>query len=184
MDMNVVLAEHQYFETKRLTLRKIELTDSKAIYEYARDPEVVRYVTFEAHDSLERTKEGIANYFLPNRLSTWAIVDKMSKKLIGTIDLRVTADSASFGWILNKQYWGRGLMPEAASCLRDFAFNDLKLTVLTADHFADNPKSGCVMQKIGMKKMGQLWIYVAKLEQSVLCDYWALTKAEYENKAR
>ena len=77
-------------------------------------------------------------------------------------------------------------MPEAARVLRDFAFDELKLNVLTADHYATNAKSGRVMAKIGMKKLGKIWVYIAKEEKSVLADYWALTREDYlknqENK--
>lgn len=38
------------------------------------------------------------------------------------------------------------------------------------------------MEKIGMKKMGQIYAYIKKLEKSVLCDYWALTLEEYQHE--
>ncbi|HBC90047.1 MAG TPA: N-acetyltransferase [Lactococcus sp.] len=179
-DKQVILAELQVFETERLVFRKIELSDKEDMFEYASDPEVVRYVTFPEHKSLEMTEESIVNYFIPNRLICWGVVDKQSGKMIGTIDLRLEGDQAIFGWVLNRKFWGRGLMPEAAAYLRDLAFNQLEVQVITAEHDAENPKSGRVMEKIGMRKIGQVYTYIAKEKRSVLCDYWALTKAEYQ----
>ncbi|WP_213495462.1 GNAT family N-acetyltransferase [Lactococcus formosensis] len=175
----VLLAQHQKFETERLIFRKVELADKEDLFEYASDPEVARYVSFPVHKDLSMTEESIVDYFIPQRLFCWAIVDKRSQKMIGTIDLRLDGDQAIFGWVLNRNFWGRGLMPEAAASLRDLAFNVLDVKVIIAEHDAENPKSGRVMEKIGMRKMGQVYTYMAKVEHSVLCDYWTLTKEEY-----
>lgn len=178
-DSKIILAEHEIFETNRLILRKITLSDAEDMFEFTSDSEVARYVTYPPHENLDVTKEGIVNYFIPNRLENWGVVDKTTNKVIGTISLWVKGDSGTFGWALNRNYWGRGLMPEAASVLRDFAFNTLKLNVIIADHYAVNQKSGRVMEKLGMHKIGQIWVYMKKEEKSVLLDYWALTRAEY-----
>ncbi|WP_081165033.1 GNAT family N-acetyltransferase [Lactococcus garvieae] len=179
-DKQMMIARLQEFETKRLLFRKIELSDKEVIFEYASDPEVVQYVSFPQHTSREVTEVSIVNYFIPNRLNCWGIVDKESHKLIGSIDLRLDGDMAIFGWVLNRNFWGRGFMPEAATYLRNFAFEQLGMQVITAEHYADNAKSGRVMEKIGMRKIGQVYTYVAKEERSILCDYWAITKAEYQ----
>ena len=179
-NINILLAEHQVFETDRLILRKVELTDATDIFEYCSNPEVVKSLTISPHETIDVSKDGIVNYFMSNRLTSWAIVDKESQKMIGTIDMRITGSQASFGWVLNDKFWGKGLMPEAAKCLRDFAFDVLNFQVLTADHMSENVKSGRVMEKIGMKKTGQIYLYMNKLKKSVLCDYYALTKEEYD----
>lgn len=175
----ISLARLQAFETERLSFRKVEISDKEDIFEYASDPEVARYVSFPQHESLEMTEESIVQYFIPQRLFCWGIVDKKSQKLIGTIDLRLEGDMAVFGWVLNRKFWGKGLVPEAAAYLRDFAFKQLDVQIITAEHYAENAKSGRVMEKIGMRKIGQIYTYVAKEECSVLCDYWAMTKSEY-----
>ncbi|AYG00071.1 GNAT family N-acetyltransferase [Lactococcus allomyrinae] len=183
-DSKIILAEHETFETNRLILRKISLADAEDMFEFTSDPEVARYVTYPPHENLDITKDGIVNYFIPNRLENWGIVDKATNKVIGTIALWIKGDSGTFGWALNRNYWGKGLMPEAASVLRDFAFNTLKLNVIIADHYAVNQKSGRVMEKVGMHKIGRIWIYMKKEEKSVLADYWALTRAEYLDEVK
>ncbi len=179
MNFKVELAEHEVFETERLILRKIELSDAEQMYEFTSDPEVTRFVTYVTHESLECTQNAIIDYFIPNRLESWGIVNRETNEVIGTIDLRIKGDSGTFGWALNRNYWGQGLVPEAATVLRDFAFEVLGLKVLIAQHYTENQKSGRVMEKIGMRKIGQIWVYVAKEEKSVLADYWALTHEEY-----
>lgn len=175
------MAEHETFETERLLLRKITLDDAEEIFEYASDPEVTRYMSYEAHKNLETTLAKIVEFFIHKRPENWGIVYKADNKLIGSIDLRIDGDQADFGWTLHRAYWGQGLVAEAASALRDFAFNTLELNVLVAEHNVENTQSGRVMSKLGMRKIGHLWLYVAKLDKSVLTDYWAITREEYDN---
>lgn len=175
----LILAQHETFETKRMLLRKITLEDAVAMFEFTSDPEVARYVTYEPHQNVEVTQEGILDYFIPNRLNCWGIVDKASNQVIGTIDLRVSADLASFGWALKRDHWGKGFMPEAAQLLRNFAFEELGVNVIRAEHVHENSKSGRVMEKIGMSRIGQDWRYIKKENRAVLLDIWALTRQDY-----
>ncbi|WP_223804643.1 GNAT family N-acetyltransferase [Lactococcus protaetiae] len=174
------LAEHERFETKRLILRKVEMSDAQDILEYASDVNFAKNAGFKIVEDLEAMKLDIVNFFMKNRLTIYGIVEKTTQKLIGSIDLRVRGEGADFGWSIHPDYWGRGLMPEAVSCLRDFAFNQLKLQVLTASHFVGNRQSGRVMEKIGMKKLGQ--IYDDYAGESLLADYYALMREEYLNQ--
>lgn len=181
MDYKIILAENQVFETERLILRKIELSDAKDIFEYSSDEKTVKYIGFDVHKSIEDTEEAIVNYFIPNRLITWGIIDKENKKLIGTIDLRIKNKQASFGWIINKKYWGKGITFEAASCLKKFAFNSLEVEVISCIHDIDNPNSGRVMEKLEMNKLGHVWKY--EKGENHLMAYWAITKNEYMDRS-
>ena len=176
------LAQHEIFVTARLILRKITIDDAQAMLTFAGDPEVARGMGYSCYEDLARAQKEIINFYLPNRLENWGIVDKATHQLIGTIGMHINGTQANFWWALHQNFWGQGLMPEAAKILRNFAFDELELDVLTSDHYADNPKSGRVMAKIGMKKLGQIWLYVAKDQKSVQADYWALTREDYEKE--
>lgn len=182
IERKIILSQHEIFETERLILRKITIDDAADIFEYSSKPEVNRYLTIAPPEKLADTQAGIVNYFIPSRLVTWGLVDKATSKLIGHIELHVNGDQGDFGWVLHPQFWGQGLVPEAAKILRNFAFDELNLAVLVATHDAENPKSGRVMAKIGMKKIGQVWVYVSRDEKSALADYWALTREDYEKE--
>jgi len=105
MSIDLFLAQNQSFETERLLLRKITLADAQAIFEYASDEETARFVSFEPYENLDRTKEGIAGFFMKDPLAKFGIVEKASGKLIGTIDFRISGDKmAEFGWCLNKTH--------------------------------------------------------------------------------
>ena len=51
-------------------------------------------------------------------------------------------------------YWGRGYATEAARAVVAYAFDELGLNRVFAFHFTNNPASGRVLQKIGMRHEG------------------------------
>ncbi|MGX6977930.1 GNAT family N-acetyltransferase [Vagococcus elongatus] len=179
--LELILAEYQQMETNRLLLRPIRLEDAEDMYRYASDEEVTKYV-FDTHQSLQGTKEVIATYFLPNTLGKYAIVWKETGRMIGTIDINALDKNnkkAEIGYTLAQDFWGKGIMPEAAAKILWLIFNHLKLNVAYAIHDLDNPKSGRVMEKIGMKKVGifpQHTIVKGKPSDMV---FYALTKEDY-----
>lgn len=157
INRNLIFAENQYLETERLKLRPVTLSDANDMHEYASDEETVTYV-FPIHQSFKDTKESIANYFMAAPLGKYGIELKATGKFIGTIDLRVVDQHniAEIGYSLNKVFWGQGYVPEAAHELLCLGFEELKLMRIFATHDIDNPKSGRVMEKIGMKVEGNI----------------------------
>lgn len=147
----LIFAEHLVLETPRLILRPITLQDAPDMYAYAKDDETTRYV-FPKHQSLEETRLTIARFFMSDPLGKYAVEYKENHQMIGTIDLRVNTDAGTgeLGYTLNKAYWGKGIMPEAAEVLLELGFDKLKLVRIHAIHDLRNPKSGRVMEKIGM----------------------------------
>lgn len=62
----------------------------------------------------------------------------------------------SFRLVLGKKWWGQGIMPEAGLALEKFLFEEVGFNRIQTEHDAVNPKSGRVMQKIGMTYEGTL----------------------------
>ncbi|MDT3993596.1 GNAT family protein, partial [Mammaliicoccus fleurettii] len=98
------------------------------------------------------TKEVIANYYLKSPLGKYGIVLKEEHKLIGTIDLRVDTEhkKGEIGYVLNLNYSKNGYMTEAGLEILSLAFDKLKLNQVNAMHSTINPKSGQVMERLGM----------------------------------
>lgn len=153
----LIFAENQRLETERLVLRPVTLADALEMFAYASDEKMARYV-FPVHQSLQDTKESIATYFMAAPFGKYGLIVKETGQFIGTIDLRVNASHANgeLGYALSRAFWGQGYMPEAASELLRFGFEKLDLIRIGAVHDQDNPKSGRVMEKIGMKKEGKI----------------------------
>ncbi len=149
----VKFAQYPSIETKRLLLRPVTLDDAEAMFEYASDRENTRY-TFPTNQSLEETKNNIAQFYLANPLGRWGIEVKSNGQFIGTIDLHKIdpiLKKAAIGYIINKKYWNQGLTTEANRAVIELAFEKIGMNKLSALHDKDNPASGKVMEKSGMR---------------------------------
>ena len=149
----IKLANHPIIETERLVLRPVTLDDAEAMFEYASDKETTRY-TFLTNQSLEETKNNIAQFYLANPLGRWGIELKNSGEFIGTIDLHkvdTVLKKAAIGYIIHQKYWNQGLTTEANRAVIELAFEEIGMNKLTALHDKDNPASGKVMEKSGMR---------------------------------
>jgi len=99
--------------------------------------------------SIEDAKADVYNYLL-SRPGIFAI--EFNRKCIGAIDLRLVPEhkKAGFGYVLNREFWGQGIMTEALSALLRLCFEKLELNRVEEHHYAGNEGSGRVMQKCGM----------------------------------
>lgn len=147
-------------ETERLILRPFAQSDLHDLYEYASVPGVGEMAGWKHHESIEET-EGILDDFIKND-KTFAIVLKESSRVIGSIGVekykmesRLTEFNGYYGrelgFVLSKNYWGRGIMTEAVRAVIDYLFNTLDLDFLTCGHFDSNIQSKRVQEKCGFR---------------------------------
>ncbi len=144
-------------ETERLILRPYKLTDAEQMYaHWASDPEVTTYLTWPPHSSADVTRAIIQSwldsYEKPDTYH-WGLEIKQTGELIGDISVVRIAEpilEAELGWCMGKAWWGSGYMPEAARAVLRVLFDEAGFNRVCASHDTENPKSGRVMQKIGM----------------------------------
>lgn len=130
--------------TERLTLRKLQESDLDDIFEWASDPEVTRYVTWNPHESMEVTKT-ILNLWLKAyddpECYRYGIQLNETGKLIGMIDVVGYRNGVpETGYILNRSYWNRGYMSEALAAFKGHlleTFDELCIRA-ACDNFASN----------------------------------------------
>jgi [ribosomal protein S5]-alanine N-acetyltransferase len=147
-------------ETARLRLRRPTLDDAEAIFTtYARDPEATRYVSFRTHlspaDAREYVQQCSAGW-AGNGPFTWAIVSRESGRLVGTIDIRPQGPRFELGYILGREYWGRGYMTEVVRAVSDWVLAQPEVHRVWAVCDVDNLASARVMEKSGMEREGRL----------------------------
>ena len=153
-------------ETERLILRRFKNDDAKQMFEnYASREVVTEFLSWLPHTDISQTREYLSNIVVPayENIETyrWAIELKSNNQLVGCIDVVKSRDDkkqAELGWVLSNDYWGKGLMPEAANAVLSLLFK-IGYARVHAVHNVDNPKSGRVMQKIGMEFEGILRKY-------------------------
>lgn len=181
MSLKAQLAGFSTLQTERLILRPVQPDDAEAMFEYLRDEETVRFITVPPVKTVTEVLENsIQSYFMLDPIGKWAIV--YDQKMVGTIDLRLNEAhrQAEIGYVLNKRYWGQGIMPEAAQAILAVGFDQLQLVRIFSEHDTRNPKSGRVMTKIGMQQEGvALKSQIIKGEIVDMVHY-AITDTQYK----
>ena len=174
-------------KTERLILRPFELSDASDVQRYAGDYDIARTVAnipYPYEDGMaEEWINSHAEKFEENNELTLAITHKQKKYLIGAIGLvRIAAEHqhAEMGYWIGKPFWGNGYCSEAARALLDFSFNSLKLNRVFAFHFAHNPASGRVLQKIGMTHEGRLRKHIIKWDDYVDLEVYGILIEELD----
>lgn len=151
-------------ETQRLILRPIELSDAEAIFQYAKNPNVSRFTLWEPHqtiqDSLNYIKEYVFNYYAQGVPEPFGISLKENpQKLIGTVGCFWSSrhdKSMELAYAISEDYWGQGLVAEAAQTVIDYCFKEFSLKRIQARCKIENKASARVMEKIGMSYEGTL----------------------------
>lgn len=172
-------------ETDRLILRKFVETDIDDFYEYVSDDVVTRYLSWDTYRSKDVAREYITSIIEKyNRyeLAPWGIELKENSKLVGSIDF-VQYDyknfSAEIGYILNRNYWSKGIMTEALRDIIKFGFEEMSLVRIEMRHDAENIGSGKVMQKNGLKYEGTLRKKEFRKNEFVDIKYYSILNEEY-----
>lgn len=154
--------ETQTIETDRLILRRFELSDAQAMFDnWASDSEVTTYLTWPTHADVSVT-EGILGEWVPqygdDTYYNWAIVLKENGlQPIGNISVcawRGDGDIPEIGYCMGKRWWHQGIMSEALAAVTGFLFDRVGVERIMARHDVNNPHSGGVMRKCGMKFQG------------------------------
>lgn len=154
----------QTIETERLILRRFTAEDAQAMYDnWASDPEVTKYLTWPTHENVDTSawvlgdwveRYGNEDYYV------WAIVLKENGKApIGSISAEIQndkIDKAHIGYCIGRRWWRRGITSETLRAVIDFLFDEVGVQRVEARHDANNPNSGAVMRKCGMKYEGML----------------------------
>ena len=154
-------------QTERLLLRPYEREDAEAMYaNWASDPQVTRYLTWPAHQSIDSThwviNDWISHYDQPD-FYQWAIVAQddsfgsVAGQPIGSISaVHIREDIAEIevGYCIGRQWWHMGITSEALSAVIAFFFEQVGANRIEAHHAVANPHSGGVMKKCGMTHEG------------------------------
>lgn len=154
-------AEFHPIETERLLLRQLQLGD---VYEYYErlfgDGDVAQYMLFEPHqtimESLEAVQQKLKRYE-EEHFYCWGVERKEEGGLMGLVELLrfdEQANTCSFAYMLGCDYWNQGYGTELLKAVFRFAFEELEVERIVADHMTANVASGKAMEKAGMKHIG------------------------------
>ena len=147
-------------ETERLILRAFKQTDLESFYEYASVEGVGEMAGWKHHESIDESRK-IMDSFINND-KVFAICLKENNKVIGSIGIeKYGLEDAltefknyrgrELGYVLSKDYWGKGLMPEAVNAVIEYLFNELDYDFLLCGYYNFNERSKRVQTKCGFR---------------------------------
>ncbi len=171
--------------SRRLVLRPLTVTDAHAIHALVSAYEVALNTLSIPHPYPEGAAESWIGTHQPDfeagREITWGITAREDGRVMGVISLRpvMAHRHGDMGYWLGVPYWNQGYMTEAARTVLDYAFGQMGLDRVYATHFARNPASGRVMQKIGMKREGCLRQHVLRWEVPQDLIYYGILRDEW-----
>ncbi len=167
--------------SKRIVLRKISINDLSDVYEYASNPEVSRYLLWYPHKTLSYTRqylEYLEKLYKKEKFYDWGI--ELCGKMIGTVgfsSFNLKTNSAEIGYVLNPEFWGKGIVAEAIFEILKFAFGNLDLSRVEAVFLPDNTQSRRVLEKCNFKYRGKK-LFLVKGEYRYV-DIFSISKEEF-----
>ena len=161
-------------ETDRLLLRPFEEGDLNDFYAYASVPGVGEMAGWPHHENIEDSR-GILDNFVRGGTEL-AIWHKADRKVIGSFGFHrswanederyAQLPSKEIGYVLAKEYWGRGLMPEATQAAIDEAARLFGVKCFTCNHFLTNAQSRRVIEKCGFEFFSTRLFYSSLLKKT------------------
>ncbi len=146
-------------ETDRLIIREWRETDLEDFFEYARVDGVGQMAGWNPHKSIQESKV-ILDMFIGGK-KTFALELKNNHKVIGSLGIEELTLSLGgeyeklagreIGYVLSKDYWGKGLMPEAVKRVINFCFEKENFDYLICCHSVANSRSKRVIEKSGFR---------------------------------
>ena len=155
-----IFSQMPELETKRLLLRRMRVDDADNMYAYANRADVTRFLTWSPHPNRKYTVEYLqylASRYRVGDFYDWGVTLRSTDKLIGTCGFTAfdfAHNSAQVGYVLNPEYWGQGIIPEALHAVMRFGFHELNLHRIEAQYIIGNNRSRRVMEKVGMTYEG------------------------------
>ncbi len=155
-DFSAIFRRLPRVETQRLILRPLEMADAEAVFAYAKDPEVARYLSWQPHRSIDDARQFISrtlSRYAQGQPASWGLEHKADGRLIGTagfVNFLPRVSSAEIGYVLSPAYWGQGFASEAVREIIRFGLAELGLERIEARCRVENLASQRLLDRCGM----------------------------------
>lgn len=176
----------QTLKTERLILRRFTKNDAVQMYEnWAKDERVTRFLTWAPHTSPEFSEKLLKAWikdYKKDDFYNWAI--EFQGKTIGNISvvhIDENSERCELGYCIGFDFWGRGIMTEAAKAVIDFLFKEINFNRIEISHAVKNPASGKVAQKCYLSFEGTKREYFKALNGEFLdISFYGILKRDWE----
>jgi RimJ/RimL family protein N-acetyltransferase len=170
--------------TARLVLRPYEPGDAPAVAELCAAREVALNTLLIPHPY----PEGAAERWIDSQEDSYdkgeGVIFAVTRDgvLTGTIGLRLhpESESAEIGYWIGVPFWNQGIASEGARAVVDYAFRELRMHRVFAEHFTRNAASGGVLRRIGMRHEGTARHAHKKWGEFLDCERYAILRDEWQ----
>lgn len=161
-------------QTARLLLRPWKETDLSDFYAYASVDGVGQMAGWLPHQNAEESRRILDSFIAEKK--TFAL--EYQGKVIGSLGIEEYSErdypelsdlsGREIGYVLSKDYWGQGLMPEAVNAVIPYLFETIRLDFILVGHFEWNRQSARVIEKCGFRyvKTRPYETWYGKMERS------------------
>ena len=145
-----------------LYLREKQESDVEDFFNYYSTPQVSQYILCAIPQNLEEAKRELLYWrgiFYRNQGIYFAIADKATNKMIGTIGLTTYNSYQSrieISYDLDQRYWGRGIMTRAIKAITQYGFREWRVNRIEAFVSTNNIPSKYLLEKCGFTLEGVL----------------------------
>ena len=148
-------------ETKRLTLRMLGESDFEAYAEMVADLDVMRFIgdgKTLSRPFAWRSLASMVGHWHLRGYGPWAVEERSTGQLAGRIGFWNPDGWPGFelGWILRRQFWGRGYATEGARAALDFAFTRTEQPAVISLIYPENAPSIRVAERLGERFAGRI----------------------------
>ncbi len=178
-------------ETPRLLLRAFRLSDAEPAYRnWTSDERVTEFLRWPTHTDPSVTERVVKDWVKQSEnpdFYQWAIVLKEIGEPIGSIsvvDRNEFLDILHIGYCIGSRWWHRGITTEAFRAIIPYLFDEVGANRIESQHDPDNPHSGDVMRKCGLKYEGTLRQADYSNRGIVDASVYGLLKAEWKTQNR
>lgn len=152
-------------ESERLVFRCPLIADAQAFYDaYTSDPEVPKYMVWKPHTHVSEAEEflnGCVSAWQQGRRFPYALtLRERESKPIGMLDAIPNGHIFDLGYVLARNLWGQGLMPEAVQTFSELALSLPGVFRLQATCDVENIASARTLEKSGFVREGRLERYI------------------------
>ncbi|KAF2990753.1 GNAT family N-acetyltransferase [Methylocystis sp. MJC1] len=152
-------------ETERMWLRWPHLSDAEALAKRAGDPDVSAQTAIIPHPyNIDDAEQFVRRARAENASGQGLVLALTFKKEpndpIGVIGAHGSAfrGTAHLGYWLGREFWGQGLMTEAARGFVDLIYGVSSLGEIVCDSLPGNVASRRVQEKLGFTRLGEVEI--------------------------
>ncbi len=154
MTVDAAFTHFPSLATNLLELRQIQPSDAEAFFALYSDEQTMQFYG-EPHRSVDDTRQALAQTqarFVQHEEIRWGITLTNEDQVIGSCGFHhfdTDFQRAETGYILNRAFWGQGMMIEAMSCILTYGFAALGLHRVEAIIDSANERSKSLLLKLG-----------------------------------